>query len=135
MKCQYEGKLYSKIGRRYIDTGRTSEDWDRMESAIRETIEENLHLADGDVCTLKKLKDAINFSPTKPCPRCHGEGYYFYDETHASFCTNCCDHKNGWWTISKEYHGSSFIDGGDNGCCRTCGLMRRDLTSDSSEAS
>jgi len=66
MKCQYEGKLYGKIENRYIDTGRTSEDWDRMESAIRETIKENLHLADGDVCTLKKLKEAINFSPTKP---------------------------------------------------------------------
>lgn len=29
--------------------------------AIYLTITENLHLADGDVCTLKRLKDAINF--------------------------------------------------------------------------
>lgn len=29
--------------------------------AIRTTIEENLHLADGEICTLKKLKDAIGF--------------------------------------------------------------------------
>ena len=28
---------------------------------IRQTITENLHLADGDVCTLKRLKDAISF--------------------------------------------------------------------------
>jgi hypothetical protein len=29
--------------------------------AIRTTIEQNLHLADGDICTLKKLKDAIGY--------------------------------------------------------------------------
>jgi hypothetical protein len=29
--------------------------------AIRTTIEQNLHLADGDDCTLKKLKDAIGY--------------------------------------------------------------------------
>jgi hypothetical protein len=28
---------------------------------VRLTIMENLHLADGDVCTLKRLKDAIRF--------------------------------------------------------------------------
>jgi regulator of replication initiation timing len=28
---------------------------------IRETIMENLHLADGDKCTLRRLKDAISF--------------------------------------------------------------------------
>jgi len=32
-----------------------------LESTIRETLMENLHLADGDDCTLKRLKDAINF--------------------------------------------------------------------------
>lgn len=32
-----------------------------LKSAIRETIMENLHLADGDVCTLNRLKDAIGF--------------------------------------------------------------------------
>ena len=37
-----------------------------MESAIRETIMENLHLADGDVCTLKRLKDAIGFDLDSP---------------------------------------------------------------------
>lgn len=34
----------------------------KLETAIRETIEENLHLADGDVCTLIKLKRAINYT-------------------------------------------------------------------------
>lgn len=33
----------------------------RLFSAIRETILANLNLADGDVCTLKRLKDAIRF--------------------------------------------------------------------------
>ena len=32
-----------------------------LELAIRTTIEQNLHLADGDVCTLKGLKDAIGY--------------------------------------------------------------------------
>lgn len=32
-----------------------------LEQAIRETIEDNLHLADGDVCTLIKLKRAIGY--------------------------------------------------------------------------
>jgi len=28
----YKGKLYGKIGNKYFDTGKTSEDWDRLES-------------------------------------------------------------------------------------------------------
>jgi hypothetical protein len=39
-----------------------------MRAAIQQTLMENLHLADGDVCTLKRLKDAIGFSlPKTPC--------------------------------------------------------------------
>ena len=34
----------------------------QLETAIREFIEDNLHLADGDVCTLTKLKRAINYT-------------------------------------------------------------------------
>jgi hypothetical protein len=37
-----------------------------LESVIRETIMQNLHLADGDVCTLKRLKDAIDFDLDSP---------------------------------------------------------------------
>ena len=33
-----------------------------LSNAIHETLMENLHLADGDQCTLKRLKDAIGFS-------------------------------------------------------------------------
>lgn len=32
---KYSGKLYGKLGRKHFDTGRTTEDWDRMESALR----------------------------------------------------------------------------------------------------
>lgn len=38
------------------------EENERLETAIRETIEDNLHLADGEVCTLIKLKRAINYT-------------------------------------------------------------------------
>lgn len=34
----------------------------KLETAIRETIEDNLHLADGDDCTLIKLKRAIDYT-------------------------------------------------------------------------
>lgn len=34
---------------------------EKLETAIRETIEDNLDLADGDSCTLIKLKRAINY--------------------------------------------------------------------------
>jgi hypothetical protein len=30
-----------------------------LRAAITKTLEANLHLADGDVCTLKRLKDAL----------------------------------------------------------------------------
>lgn len=41
---------------------RAAELIDCFESAIRETIEDNLHLADGEDCTLIKLKRAINYN-------------------------------------------------------------------------
>ncbi len=34
----------------------------QLETAIREVIEDNLHLADGEVCTLIKLKRAIGYT-------------------------------------------------------------------------
>ena len=30
----YEGKLYGKVGDRYIDTGKTSQDWDQLQGDI-----------------------------------------------------------------------------------------------------
>ena len=50
-----------RLGRtqeRMIDAERQR---DRLEAEIRLTIMENVHLADGDLCTLKRLKDAIGF--------------------------------------------------------------------------
>ena len=65
-------KLVSERNEARAETIRTREFMERgfnvaaaemaeLRSAIRETIMENLHLADGDVCTLKRLKDAIGF--------------------------------------------------------------------------
>ena len=31
---EYKGKLYGKLGHKYFDTAKTSEDWDKMESEI-----------------------------------------------------------------------------------------------------
>jgi hypothetical protein len=41
----------------------------RLKKAIRQTLEENSHMADGDNCTLKRLKDAVNEKQQK-CERC-----------------------------------------------------------------
>jgi hypothetical protein len=38
-----------------------TEQRDRLTEAIRLTLMDNLDLCDGDVCTLKRLKDAIGF--------------------------------------------------------------------------
>jgi uncharacterized coiled-coil DUF342 family protein len=40
---------------------KVTEQRDSLAEEIRLTIMENLHLADGDKCTLKRLKDAIGF--------------------------------------------------------------------------
>jgi hypothetical protein len=50
---------------------------DKLRHQIRETIMENLHLADGDQCTLKRLKDAIGFDlddENEKTPPRDGEG-------------------------------------------------------------
>jgi hypothetical protein len=33
---KYKGKLYGKLGGVYFDTGKTSEDWDNLESKVNE---------------------------------------------------------------------------------------------------
>jgi hypothetical protein len=38
-----------------------TEQRDRLAEAIRLTLMENLDLCDGDICTLKRLKDAVGF--------------------------------------------------------------------------
>ena len=44
-----------------IDIKQLKEQRDRLTEAIRLTLMDNLDLCDGDVCTLKRLKDAIGF--------------------------------------------------------------------------
>jgi hypothetical protein len=39
--------------------GEITRDFITLHRAVLETLEENAHLADGDICTLKKLKDAV----------------------------------------------------------------------------
>lgn len=81
---KYYGRLFGEArGKRtrYWDTGKTGQDWENIEQErdglrekIRLTLMENPHLAAGDVCTLKRLKDAIGFdldSPNEPCPSVH----------------------------------------------------------------
>jgi|19_taG_2_1085344.scaffolds.fasta_scaffold101002_2 hypothetical protein len=40
----YNGKLYGKVGRKHFDTGKTTEDWDRLER-IERAAKEMLHRA------------------------------------------------------------------------------------------
>ena len=44
----------------------TGKERDNLREQVRLTIMENLHLADGDVCTLRRLKDAIGFDLDSP---------------------------------------------------------------------
>ena len=49
-----------------LDLHLAKEDLADLREQVRLTIMENLHLADGDNCTLKRLKDAIDFSLDSP---------------------------------------------------------------------
>jgi len=53
----FKGYSAGKLEERLINGERIVE----LETVIHETLEENSHLADGDVCTLIKLKRAIGF--------------------------------------------------------------------------
>jgi hypothetical protein len=37
------------------------------------------------------------------CPKCHGKGYYHYDENHGKLCELCCNHDKGWWLLKDNY--------------------------------
>jgi len=52
MSAERETKLLAQLSERERSLGKLAE-------AIRLTLDENGHLADGDVCTLKRLKDAL----------------------------------------------------------------------------
>lgn len=53
-----KGYSLGKLEERLVSGDRISE----LESVIRETLEENLNLADGDNCTLIKLKRVIDYA-------------------------------------------------------------------------
>lgn len=61
-------KTAKKLAKDYLREGREKDqEISRLKMAIRETIMENLHLADGENCTFKRLKDAIKFElPQEP---------------------------------------------------------------------
>jgi hypothetical protein len=53
-------------GKCFEDRKRIIKELNILQEQVRLTIMENLHLADGDNCTLKRLKDAIGFSLDSP---------------------------------------------------------------------
>ena len=60
---EYKGKLYGKFGNKYFDTGKTSDDWDRIETGYNKA---KLLLADEEVNIdlvniNKSAKDVINY--------------------------------------------------------------------------
>ncbi len=40
---EYHGKLYGKIGDKYFETGKTSEDYDKLEEAFEELLWHEVH--------------------------------------------------------------------------------------------
>lgn len=60
MIIEYKGKLYGKtISRRYFDTGKTSEDWDKMKKRIEELEKKNDEL----LTKLNKKKKSVDNEP------------------------------------------------------------------------
>ena len=59
------------------------------------------------------------------CPICHNLGHYNYDGNHSKPCARCCPHDQGWWLLTEGHAG--YLPGADNGCCRVCGQLRREL--------
>lgn len=70
---EYHGKLYGKIGKKYFDTTRTSDDWDAMEKRISELEAENSLLKEtvGRFCYVcnKEIVDlqSMVYKDMKPC--------------------------------------------------------------------
>lgn len=53
---RYEGKLYGNVGgRSYFDTGKTTEDWDKLEQSLA-AAKKQLEVMRGRVQTLKKVE-------------------------------------------------------------------------------
>ena len=84
---------------------------------------------DCEVCNPDYYKEmkTTDTPRTDACQKCNGTGWYKYDHDHSTICNQCCLHNKGWWNLTKEFHGSHYIDGEDNACCKAgCGTMRRD---------
>lgn len=59
-EIRFRAKLYADWkGENYSDRAILLAEVDRLRAAIRETLDNNAHLADGDVCTLIALKRAL----------------------------------------------------------------------------
>lgn len=61
-----------------------------LKSSIIATLNENAHLADGDVCTLKRLKDAVP------------EWEQLKDKLWCAWCGVWGDHQSGWCPEMKR---------------------------------
>ena len=53
----YKGKLYGKVGKKYFDTGKTSDDWDEMIDALVEAHKDLLEW--NDAIPVSEETDAI----------------------------------------------------------------------------
>jgi len=58
----YEGDLYGKVGGMVFKTGKTSKDWDNMETRLKELEAENL--------ALKQANEAKTRNESEVCPNC-----------------------------------------------------------------
>lgn len=54
----YQGKLFGKVGRRYFDTGKTSEDWDELKKQADEA--KILRVIAKTELILRKLNNDLN---------------------------------------------------------------------------
>ncbi len=62
----------------------------------------------------------VEKGPNSECQKCGGSGFYHYDNNHATFCDECCNHEEGWWQLPEEGYGDSS---GMWNCKRGCGKV------------
>lgn len=78
MTQEFESDIRRRVNPAYVDVRGTESyeraallgEIDRLRAAIRQTLDENGHLADGDNCTLITLKRALNI---QTCRKCGGD--------------------------------------------------------------
>lgn len=79
LAMKYQGKLYGKVGRKTFDTGKTSDDWDRMESFVKSCRDDFDCDADahryGTMCRSCAARDALlSNNSAEPRPKGVGSG-------------------------------------------------------------